>query len=117
MSEKPIRRVSRGRRLTAEEAAKYRRIREQVEAEKPEMTARIRREIAEARRLAEVFQELKKIREAQGLTLAEVQDRTGIDRSTLSKLETGERENYTLETILRYADAVGKQVLVTLADG
>jgi hypothetical protein len=31
-------------------------------------------------------------------------------------LETGRRTNYTLETALRYADALGKQVLVTLAD-
>lgn len=116
MSERQIRRVSRGRMLTPEEAAKYRKIREQVEAEKPEITARIRAQMARARELADVFTELKTVREERGLSLSDLQDLTGIDRSTLSKLENGQRANYTLETVLRYAEALGKQVLVTLAD-
>lgn len=116
MTDRQVRRVSRGRLLTAEEAAKYRKIREQVEVEKPEINARIRAQLTRARDLAEVFSELKRVREDKGLSLSDLQNITGIDRSTLSKLETGQRANYTLETVLRYAEALGKQVLVTLAD-
>ena len=41
---------------------------------------------------------------------------TGMDRSALSKLETGLRPNPTIETLVRYAEAVGKRLVVTLAD-
>jgi transcriptional regulator with XRE-family HTH domain len=41
---------------------------------------------------------------------------TGMDRSALSKLETGRRPNPTIETLARYAEAVGKHLLVSLAD-
>ncbi len=41
---------------------------------------------------------------------------TGMDRSVLSKLETGPRANPTVETLLRYAEAVGKRLVVSLAD-
>ena len=35
----------------------------------------------------------------------------------LSKLETGQRLNPTIETLVRYADAVGKRLVVSLANG
>jgi hypothetical protein len=41
---------------------------------------------------------------------------TGMDRSALSKLETGHRANPTVETLVRYAEAVGKRLVVSLAD-
>ena len=116
MSERKIERISRGRKLTPEEGEKYRQMRAQIEAEKPVITAHVLARKAELRDLAEVFSELKKAREAQGLSLSDVQDRTGIDRSALSKLETGYRENYTLETVLRYAEAIGKRVVFSLAE-
>jgi len=39
-----------------------------------------------------------------------------MDRSALSKLESGQRPNPTLETLIRYAEAVGKRLVVSLAD-
>ena len=117
MVRKPtIRDVSRGRKLAPAEAAEYREVRAQVEAEKPAINARIRQQLIQATMLGELFGELKQAREAMGLSLSEMQQRTGIDRSTISKLETGQRANYTLATALRYADALGKQVLVTVVD-
>jgi DNA-binding Xre family transcriptional regulator len=59
---------------------------------------------------------LKKAREAKGLTLAEVEQRSGIDRAALSRLETGKQPNPTLETLARYSQAIGKVVLYKLAD-
>jgi hypothetical protein len=41
---------------------------------------------------------------------------TGMDRSALSKLETGQRANPTMETFVRYAEAVGKRLVFSLAD-
>ena len=60
--------------------------------------------------------ELKAAREAKGLSLADLTDLTGMDRSALSKLETGQRPNPTVETLVRYAEAVGKRLVVSLAD-
>ena len=108
--------VIRDRRLTPEEAVRYRRIREQIESEKPEINARIRARLAELKELASVFEELRKAREEQSLSLGDIQERTGIDRSALSNLETGQRPDYTLEMVLRYADAVGKRVAFALTD-
>jgi transcriptional regulator with XRE-family HTH domain len=42
--------------------------------------------------------------------------RPGIDRGTLSKLENDENPNVTMNTLMRYAQAVGKTVLVQLED-
>jgi len=50
------------------------------------------------------------------MSLAEVTALTGMDRSSLSKLETGLRPNPTVETLVRYAEAVGKRLVVSLAD-
>lgn len=111
-----VRHSSRGRRLTADEAARYRAARSEIDREKPTISARIRDYLKQFRRLSEVFDALRSAREAQGLSLTDIQERTGIDRSTLCKLENGQRENFTLETISRYAQAVGKEVLFKLAD-
>jgi hypothetical protein len=39
-----------------------------------------------------------------------------MDGSALSKLETGQRTNPTVDTLVRYAQAVGKRLLVTQVD-
>lgn len=63
-----------------------------------------------------MLRELKAAREAKGLSLADVTQLTGMDRSALSKLENGQRSNPTVETLVRYAEAVGKRLVVSLAD-
>ncbi len=45
---------------------------------------------------------LRRVREHRGMTLTEVADQTGISKSTLSRLETGQRRP-TLELLLRLA--------------
>ena len=45
-----------------------------------------------------------------------MKERTGIERSTLSRLENDAAANPTVDTLVKYADAVGKKVLVVLAD-
>ena len=111
-----MKRVIRDRRLTPEEAAKYKAIREQVTDELPDLIARHHEREAIRDHLHELLQQLKAAREEKGLSLADVTERTGMDRSALSKLETGQRPNPTLETLVRYAEAVGKRLVVMLTD-
>ena len=66
--------------------------------------------------LAAVMQELKAAREAKGLSLADIYERTGMDRSALSKLENVANENPTIDTLLRYAEVVGKRLQIQVVD-
>ena len=63
-----------------------------------------------------LIQELKMVRETAGLTLAAVSKRTGMDQATLSRLENGRQPNPTVDTLWRYARAVGRQLVLTHAD-
>ncbi|MEX2317899.1 MAG: helix-turn-helix transcriptional regulator [Pirellulales bacterium] len=109
------RRINRGRPLSDEERLKYREIRRQVADELPEIKRRAR--VAKPRILLKrVLHALKQERERQGLSLADVNERTGIDRSSLSKIENDQDPNVTMNTLLRYADAIGKTLLVQIDD-
>ncbi len=111
-----MRRIIRQRRLTAKEAAKYARLRARVADELPELIARRHDRASALDQFSELLKQLKAAREASGVSLAKLTEMTGMDRSALSKLESGLRPNPTLETLVRYAEAVGKHLVVTLAD-
>jgi DNA-binding XRE family transcriptional regulator len=111
-----MKRITRDRPLTPEEAAKYRSVREQVAAELPELIARHHERMASLDQLQYVVDQLKATREAKGLSLADLTELTGMDRSAISKLETGLRANPTVETLVRYAEAVGKRLVVSLVE-
>ncbi|HYV37373.1 MAG TPA: helix-turn-helix transcriptional regulator [Gemmataceae bacterium] len=57
----------------------------------------------------------KAARESQGLTLAEVAERMGIDSPALSRLETGKMLNPTLATLHKWAEALGQKLEVELS--
>jgi DNA-binding XRE family transcriptional regulator len=111
-----MKRIQRDRKLTPEEAAKYKAVREQVAAELPDIIARHHERAASLDQLDNLLAQLKAARESKGLSLADLTELTGMDRSALSKLETGGRPNPTVETLVRYAEAVGKRLVVSLAD-
>jgi DNA-binding Xre family transcriptional regulator len=111
-----MKRITRNRHLTAEEAAKYKAIRSQVAEELPDLIARHHERVAALDQLQELFMQLKAAREAKGMSLADLTELTGMDRSALSKLETGQRANPTVETLVRYAEAVGKRLIVGLSE-
>jgi DNA-binding Xre family transcriptional regulator len=111
-----MKRIIRNRPLTCEEAAKYKAIREQVADELPNLTARHHERMATLDQLQILLLQLKTAREEKGLSLSELTEITGMDRSALSKLETGQRANPTVDTLVRYAEAVGKRLVVSLAD-
>jgi len=111
-----MKRITRNRKLTPEEAAKYKTIRERVAHELPDLIVRHHERMASLDQLQELLMQLKAAREAKGLSLSDLTELTGMDRSALSKLETGQRVNPTVETLVRYAEAVGKRLVVSLAD-
>jgi DNA-binding XRE family transcriptional regulator len=102
--------------LTSDQAAKYQAIRGQIHQELPALIARHEERMAALDQIEPLLQQLKATREAKGLSLADLTELTGMDRSAISKLENGQRINPTVETLVRYAQAVGKRLLVTLAD-
>jgi len=55
------------------------------------------------------IQQLKEAREAAGLTLADISQRTGMAVESLSRLETGAQTNPTWKTLGLYAKAVDRQ--------
>jgi DNA-binding XRE family transcriptional regulator len=111
-----MKRMTRTRKLTPEEAAKYRAVRAKVAEELPDLIVRHHERIASLDQLHELLMQLRTAREAKGLSLADLTELTGMDRSALSKLENGQRANPTVETLVRYAEAVGKRLVVSLAD-
>jgi DNA-binding XRE family transcriptional regulator len=111
-----LRRIIRNRRLTAEESAKYGKVRERIAEELPELIARHHERLSAFDQLGELLKQLKVAREERGLSLSDLTDLTGMDRSAISKLETGQRPNPTVETLVRYAEAVGKHLVVSLVD-
>jgi predicted transcriptional regulator len=53
---------------------------------------------------------LKRHRERQGLSLTDVANRSGMDRAAISRLENGVYLNPTVDTLYRYAQAVGADI-------
>ena len=111
-----MKRITRDQRLTTEEAAGYQAVRKQIAEELPELVTRHHERMATLDQLQELLKQLKAAREAKGLSLDDLTELTGMDRSALSKLENGQRANPTVETLVRYAEAVGKRVVVSLTD-
>ncbi len=96
MASKQYRSVSRNRRLTKTEAAKYQKIRQQVEGEFPP---------AKPNPIKVAIAKLRTMRESKGITLAELASRTGMTRGNIARFET--QKNATLRTLERYAAGLG----------
>jgi len=104
-------------RLSDEEREKYRELREKIDREeKDEIIAWGRSVAAHHDHLRDVFRQLQAERQHQGLSLAELAERSGIDKANLSRLENMAYPNVTLSTIERYAKALGKEVRITIVD-
>lgn len=106
------------RSITPAKKARHAQIREQIQVELPEIEQRGRQQLAEAIlqcvEIQHITALLKAERLKQGLSLADLNERTNIDRSTLSKLESNTDANPTISTLARYAEAIGKKVVVSL---
>ncbi len=108
------------RELTADERKRVAAARAEIEQDKPEILRKAKqyKQEADAARatLQEALQTLKQERCSQGLSLADIQERTGIERPNLSRLENEAHANPTIATLIRYAGAMGKRLMIVLAD-
>jgi DNA-binding XRE family transcriptional regulator len=109
----PIRKVN----LTAQQRAEHRRIRKLFENWHPSPEELIASGeggnfvlCGEYPYLRPFLAELKQVREQAGLSLADVSRRCGVDKAALSRLENGHNPNPTLDTLWRYAAAVGRRL-------
>ncbi len=98
----------RGRRHAPEADADRERFRDQIRDEFPPAVP--------DSPLTETLASLRAERERQGLSLADLAERTQMDKASLSKLETGKVANPTYLTIRTYARALGKRVSWTIED-
>ena len=67
-------------------------------------------QVAAVRTLAEQF---RAARRQKGLSLADMARRCGLTRPAISRLENGQRLNPTLDTLFRYAAALGLELTLT----
>jgi DNA-binding XRE family transcriptional regulator len=108
-----MKRITRERRLTAVEAAKYDALRRQIDLEKPEIEASIRGRLAARRKavatragVPTLGQKIRGVREARQQTQVQLAAVAGISQGYLSQLEQDEREP-TLSVAARLAGALG----------
>jgi DNA-binding Xre family transcriptional regulator len=94
--------IPRTRRLTADEAAACKKSRQEIMAEiPPARTSVVRQAVGK----------LRLLREEMGLSLADMEERTGMTRANLCRLEN-EARNVQLRTLERYARALGRRIEV-----
>ena len=62
------------------------------------------------------LQALKRERQRSRLSIADVAERSGLDRAVVSRLENGKQDNPTVATLMRYAAAIGKRFLWCFED-
>lgn len=107
-------RVQKKMNWTAEDRARHKAIREKFQAEKPSLEQLLASgeynepmPLGDYLSVCQAVAALKKAREAAGLSLADVAERSGIDRAQLSRIENGQHMNPTVSTLSRYAHALG----------
>jgi lambda repressor-like predicted transcriptional regulator len=109
------------RELTAEERKRLALARKEVEAAKAAILAegRNRKKAWEAMRqdARAAIADLKAERERRGLSLADIETRSGLKRSALSRLENDPTANPTMLTLQRYALALGMSVATKVLAG
>jgi DNA-binding Xre family transcriptional regulator len=118
-----VKRVYQKAQRTPEELSELRAVREKYQREKPSaedaLAASGQMEmipLGELIQLHQLLAQLKGERERQQVTLAEMEQRTGISQAALSRLENGKADNPTLHTIYRISSALGKVVTCVLED-
>lgn len=108
------------RKITANESDILKPARKDAEEEKEsilEQAREAKNAWLKTRQVVDVLiAELKAERERQALSLADVEERTGIRRSVLSRLENDATSNPTMLTLQRYAVALGLSLRAELTN-
>lgn len=82
--------------------------------EQAEIKAQAKRVKARAEVMRALAATLKSEREKRGLSLADVASRSGIDKAALSRFENAANLNPQLDTLLRYAEAIGAELNIDI---
>jgi hypothetical protein len=102
-------------KLTPERIAELSELARKIDREEGDsIKAKGRAVFARHEMIQQVIAALKAARQAQGLSLAEVGERSGIGKANLSRLENDVSPNPTWDTIARYAVSVGRKLEVTV---
>ena len=101
--------------VTAEDRARHARIRADVAVRRPELNALGRAVRFGNFGVADAITTLKQAREADGVSLAELARRTGIDETHLTHLENAEAPDPTAATLTRYAEALGRRMVFAVS--
>jgi transcriptional regulator with XRE-family HTH domain len=108
---------------TPEDLARIKSIREKFQRERPTVDQILESgEYKEALPLGvyletkKLLHDLKKQREEAGMSLADVAERSGMDKAAVSRLENGHQQNPTVDTLSRYAAAIGKLLVLGYTD-
>jgi DNA-binding phage protein len=89
-------------------------LRKKLDAERPEIEAMAKAALAAHRAAERIVAQLKAERERQGLSLADIKQKTGFTRESISALENSEAPNPTIKTLQRYAMALGVKLEFSL---
>ncbi len=82
----------------------------QIDRKASERAERVRASGPPAKPFGKLIAALRAERERQGLSLADLAERTGMDRAAIHKLEIGLNSNPTHSTFTRYAEALGARI-------
>lgn len=107
-----------GRRIvrpsTDEERKQYRVALKEEKAAVEANKALGRELLTDRHELSAIVTELKTLREQLKITLTELAERTGMTVGNLSRLENMEGPNPTIETLRRYAQAIGHRIEIAV---
>ena len=102
----------------------FRRIRERLDRERPSLQDALASgeyegpfRMGDYWETARIIVQLREARRAAGLTQRNLSQRTGIDATAISRIESGRQPNVTLQTLQRLADGLGLRLRITLAQG
>ncbi len=118
MQKRKARRIQRP--LKPEEEQRLRLARKEAEEDREQIKNTARQAKAEhdaaLSEIRQAIDSLRTERTAQGLSLADVKERSGFSRSSLCRLENDLEPNPTVSTLIRYAHALGKRLVISLED-
>jgi len=108
----------RSKKMSPLELAKYRQaVAEEMSGRNENVAAArevARRLKAERQGIVDLVRHLRAAREQAGISLSELERRSGILKPSLSRLENSSGPNPTVLTLLRYAQALGMSIEFTL---
>src|SRR5439155_5848325 len=109
-----MKRVIRNRRLTREEAAGYADIRKKISKELPDLIDRHHQRMAALDQLQDLLLQLKAAREAKGLSLSDLTELTGMDRSALFNSGGAQNDNLSGSRTYQFTNTLRWVVTRTL---